>query len=745
VVDDAEIKRLISGGQLVEAAGLLERSGEHARAAELHEQLWDFVGAARVARAGGDLPRALRNLLQGRDARVVQELLDEIKRAEPAVMLACAEACEDRGAWPQAAELYAAAGELLRAAAAYEQGGLQLEAARTLEAAGELKRAMERYQQHLDQLVDDTSAAEDLASASYALGRLLLRFGRGAEALPLLQRAWSSNRSGLAGRAVVAALCRLGYSAAAEYALDLLLQQTPPPEAGASLTLRDCLEDPELAPLAEDEGAEQRTLAGRYQLGELLGSGGMGRVYAAVDRLTDQHVAVKVFTAPGGGRGRDAYRKFVREARTTGQLRHPHIVTLLDFHEEMGFMVLEHMAGGTLADRLRPRIEPPICRTVLLQLLSGLTAAHQRGIVHRDIKPSNIFFTAAGAAKLGDFGVAHLQDAGQTQTGAFIGTLAFMSPEQIQGEPVTFATDVYALGVTIFLMLTGQLPFSQPDLIHKHLMVAAPAPSALLPQLPVVCDEVVGRCLAKDPADRFESLEELRLAVERFPTEHHIGGAREEAPAAVEAEQRQRRTMDRRFTVESTLVEAGPVQVLQAQDNQLGRAVALVRIAPGPAREPLLAFLTAAGQGGEHLQHVLSMDAERGQAVLENQLGDPLPLPPSGQGEALRWAEQIGAALAPLHRGDAAHGAISATSLTRCGGVLILALTPALIARTDPQPADDVAATLDLLDLRPEEPLAHGASLVAWAHKQRLERTAAAGAARVEALVEEALAAAPKR
>jgi len=413
--------------------------------------------------------------------------------------------------------------------------------------------------------------------------------------------------------------------------------------------------------------------------------------------------------------------------------------------------VLEHMTGGTLADRLRPRIAPTVCRAVLLQVLSGLTAAHQRGIVHRDIKPSNIFFTAAGAAKLGDFGVAHLQDAGQTQTGAFIGTLAFMSPEQIQGAEVTYATDVYALGVTAFLMLTGQLPFSQPDLIQKHMSTAPPAPSALLPQLPVICDEVVARCLAKEPGDRYESLEELRLSVERFPTELERGVAREETPeAAAEAEAeaeahgRQRRAMDRRFAVESTLLEAGPVQVLQAQDNQLGRAVALVRIAPGEARGPLLAFLATAAAGGEHLQHVLSMDTDRGQAVLESQLGDPLTLPPPGRDDALCWAEQIGAALAPLHRAGAAHGAVSATALNRCGGTLILALAPALVGRgSDPLPEADVEAALGLLELQPGEPLPDGASLAAWAHRQREALGAAAKTARVEALVAEALATAP--
>src|SRR6185295_5795979 len=138
----------------------------------------------------------------------------------------------------------------------------------------------------------------------------------------------------------------------------------------------------------------------------------------------------------------------------------------------------------------------------------GLRAAHAHGVVHRDIKPANVFLGAAGEAKLGDFGVAHLQELGATQTGGFIGTLAFMSPEQITGAPLSYACDVYALGVTLFQMLTGHLPFLGPDFVGAHLGTPPPPPSSHKPALSPF-DALLARMLAKDPRARHESLEEL--------------------------------------------------------------------------------------------------------------------------------------------------------------------------------------------------------------------------------------------
>ena len=728
---------LLTAGKLAEAAEVFLARGEHGRAADLLEQVWDFSGASLAARAAGDLPRALENALRARDQGTARELVEQVVDRGGEDLTRCAEVCRRRGALALAARLHETAGELDQAVQCFQQAGLWLETARCHEAMGDARAAMEALGRHLSSLEGDDNANDAALAATprYELGRLLMRHGRTEEALPLLQRAFREGGEELAsraGRGVVAALARLGYGHAAGVALALLPGPLP--------TVEQCQNDPALA-TAVGDAEEGRVLAGRYRLGDLLGAGGMGSVYMGTDLLTEQHVAVKIFTAPGGTRGRDAFLRFVREARTTGELRHPHIVSLLDFHEEMGFMVLEYMAGGTLAERLRPALDLPTCRSTMLQVLEGLMAAHQRGVVHRDIKPSNIFFTPAGAAKLGDFGVAHLQDTGQTQTGAFIGTLAFMSPEQISGAPVSFATDMYALGVTLYLMITGQLPFSPPDMVSQHLSAPAPRPSLARPDLPVVVDQVVLRCLAKDPEDRFESLEQLRQAIERFPTEVDATAVAGEEPAA--APDRPRRATDSRYTVESEVLNTADLQVLEARDNNLGRPAILVRAANTPARRRVLALLEAAATGGMNLQRVLSLDRDKGQAILQAPMGDRAPRPQCRQ-EALALCRSLGRALGPLHRRDLAHGAVNAEAVTEVAGWTILALVPALAAGQTATPRVDVEAVLKLATLPNVDDVMDGPALEQWAAEQWVLEEVEEQGRRRRRLLEQALANAPE-
>jgi serine/threonine-protein kinase len=156
-------------------------------------------------------------------------------------------------------------------------------------------------------------------------------------------------------------------------------------------------------------------------------------------------------------------------------------------------------------------------RRLALDVLAGLQEAHSRGIVHRDIKPTNILFDSVGTAKLGDFGAAHLLDFGQTQTGGFIGTLAYLSPEQISGSRIGPAADQYALAVTLFEALTGRAPFLGPDLVAQHLSSPPPSTSHLRPGLAPVFDETLGRAMKKEPADRFSSAHDMALAISAWP------------------------------------------------------------------------------------------------------------------------------------------------------------------------------------------------------------------------------------
>jgi serine/threonine-protein kinase len=296
-----------------------------------------------------------------------------------------------------------------------------------------------------------------------------------------------------------------------------------------------------------------------------LGSGGMGRVYLADDLVSGVRVAVKVVAPPVDARSRDSYGRFVREARLVGALRHPNIVAVVDFHESLGLMALEFMPGGTLADRLPGPLGAAAVQRIVRDVTLALEASHAQGVIHRDVKPSNIFFSAAGDAKLGDFGVAHLQDLGATQTAGFIGTLAYMSPEQISGAPLTFASDVYALGVTTFQMLTGRLPFPGPDFVGQHLGSPAPLASALRPELAPGWDALTARMLAKAPAQRFASLEELRHALAAIPTAG-VGAVVREQPEPPPA-----RSEAARYEVRGTFAETDHSILLQAVDTRLGR------------------------------------------------------------------------------------------------------------------------------------------------------------------------------
>ena len=246
------------------------------------------------------------------------------------------------------------------------------------------------------------------------------------------------------------------------------------------------------------------------------------------------HVALKLLQLGGAPADpeRQAYVRFAREAEAAGRLRHPNIVALFDAQPASGLFVFELMSGGTLADRLAANgpLSPAAGRRLALDLLAALGAAHERGIVHRDVKPANVFFDAAGNAKLGDFGGAHLVDFGQTQSGGFLGTLAYMSPEQISNAPIGAAADIYALGATLFEALVGRPPFLGPDLVGQHLGEAPPSAAALRPALTSLHDQVLARALAKVPADRFASAIEMAEAIAAWPVEAALAADGSDAP-----------------------------------------------------------------------------------------------------------------------------------------------------------------------------------------------------------------------
>lgn len=260
---------------------------------------------------------------------------------------------------------------------------------------------------------------------------------------------------------------------------------------------------------------------GKYHLVRKIGSGGMSTVYKAVEEESGREVAVKVLP-PGLDEEGNFKARFEREARILMRLRHPHIVPLLDFGVEDGiyYFVMPLMEVGTLRQRMRQGpIHPEEGATIIHQIAEALQCAHDAGLVHRDVKPSNILLDEDGNAWLSDFGAAHVTDATSSLTGSnVIGTPQYMAPEQARGDPVSKQTDVYALGIVLYQICTGQLPFNADTplaIAMKHASEPLPPPTRINPNIPIEVGKVLVRALEKRPEDRYPTARALSHAFER--------------------------------------------------------------------------------------------------------------------------------------------------------------------------------------------------------------------------------------
>jgi len=274
-------------------------------------------------------------------------------------------------------------------------------------------------------------------------------------------------------------------------------------------------------------------IADRYELEELVGSGGMSSVYRARDTLLERNVALKILHDTYGGDD-ESVERFRREARAVAQLSHPNIVTVIDRGEDAGrqFIVFEYVAGENLKDVIRREGPLPVRRALelTLQVAEGLSFAHHQGLVHRDVKPQNVLMNGDGSAKVTDFGIARSLDVehGMTQTGTVLGTSNYIAPEQASGEPVDAHTDVYSLGVVLFEMLTGDVPYEGENFVAvamQHLHEPVPDVRARRPDVPPRVAAAVERAMAKEPRDRFASMDELAAALRACLAEERAGDA----------------------------------------------------------------------------------------------------------------------------------------------------------------------------------------------------------------------------
>ncbi len=259
---------------------------------------------------------------------------------------------------------------------------------------------------------------------------------------------------------------------------------------------------------------------GKYEIVEVLGRGAMGIVYKARDPYIGRLVALKTIN-PKLLEDKDLLKRFYREAQAAGNLQHQNIVTIYELGESDGtpFIAMELLDGESL-DRLIARREPmPLVKKldVIVQFCRGLDYAHKRGVVHRDVKPANIVLTRDGNTKVVDFGIVHLTTATMTSSGMIMGTVNYMSPEQLRGEHVDARSDIFSVGIVIYEFLSYRKPFEGLDLgdvMAKLVSGKPPTLREIAPDLPLALEELVNKCLSKDPQQRFQSLEDLSLDLE---------------------------------------------------------------------------------------------------------------------------------------------------------------------------------------------------------------------------------------
>lgn len=550
------------GGCALEAGEVAATLGQHEAAAAHFRQGGDVERAAESLRKAGQTQEAARLLGQylrdsgdtERAAELLEEAGDYLEAGDLYRQLEqfpkAAHCYESQHAFAQAAEMFQLAGDRERAGAAFEKAGRFTEAAECyalvgnaareaelLEKAGDFLRAGEIY--HAEGLDDEAISVlqkvpqedEDFGRAAAILGDIFASRGELAIAVTKLQQAIGDTeltRDSIDSYYKLASIY-LDDGKARE-ALEIFEKvmafdyhysdvETRLAEARALMAVE---EPPEAATDRGGEADRKRRASDaaqdRYQIIGELGRGGMGIVYKVQDTVLDRVVAFKVLPQ-AFTENPQAIANFMREAQAAAKLNHPNIVTVYDTGEQQGryYIAMEYVEGTTLKEILRRRgaISPSGVLHVLMQISEALAYAHEKKVVHRDIKPANAMWTRDKKAKLMDFGLAKVVEEARNHTTVVAGTPYYMSPEQTLGKNVDHRTDIYSLGVAIFELATGTVPFKEGNIPYHHVHTAPPKITDLRPELPAALSLIVERCLQKDPANRFQSANEILDEVRR--------------------------------------------------------------------------------------------------------------------------------------------------------------------------------------------------------------------------------------
>jgi tetratricopeptide (TPR) repeat protein len=546
------------------AAKIAYRMGAYDRAAELFLRVSrGDLAAKALTRAGDEIgaARVMGEYLRekGEDAQAVAFLVTAGEYGAAGDLYRRLERYEDAGDCYERAEDFPAAAEMFRAAGRYDRSG------EAFARCGEYKRAAECFGQAKEPLRQ--AAMFEKAGELFAAGRLYADHGEPDDAIRLLQQIEPGEPDFGEACSILGCLFETkGMHTLSIKKFEEAGGAAPPTkstvhacyELGRALERRGDLEraieiydrvlsfdyhfkdvaaradkakrmlqerrDPvaSATPGTSSSGGPTTSVKpGRYQLERELGRGGMGVVYLARDTVLEREVAYKVL--PEGLRENpNALRNFLREAKAAAQLNHPNIVTIYDAGEsEHGFyLAMEYVDGTTLKEILRRRgaVPAPAVIYILRQMAEALSYAHGKKVVHRDIKTANTMWTRDKQVKIMDFGLAKLMEEVRQATTLVSGTPFYMSPEQTLGRNVDHRTDIYSLGVALFELATGSLPFRKGNVPYHHVHTPAPDPLTVNPDLPSALAKIVLRCLEKDPAARYQTARELIDEVDRLTT-----------------------------------------------------------------------------------------------------------------------------------------------------------------------------------------------------------------------------------
>ena len=535
------------GGCFTEAAEIALRHGNDEESAELFLKAKNVPRAAEQLRKVGRSEEAARYLAEYHRDRNEEELAAE-HFIEAGDLLAAAdlyrlleqylkaaEVYERFGDSAQAAEMYTVAGERTLAAESYERAGLYAEAAENfalsgdveresgmLLKAGEFLRAGEievaggRIDEAIAALQEVAPEHADFAAASALLGEIFRERGMLPLALKKLTQATEGQEISRSNVKAFYALAR-SYEAneEARQATDvyekILTFDFNYEDVTTRLEETRKQAETQMAATGEPQlGTSARE--GRYKILGTLGRGGMGVVYKAQDTVLDRVVAFKVLP-DSLQENPQALKNFLREAKSAASLNHPNIVTVFDAGEQDGlyYIAMEYVDGNTLKEivKHRGKISAGGIVHVLAQMSEALAYAHDNKIVHRDIKTANTMWARDRKAKIMDFGLAKVIEEVRNHTTVVSGTPYYMSPEQTLGKNVDHRTDIYSLGVSVFEMATGRLPFIEGNLPYHHVHTPPPDPREIDPGVPELLVDIIMRCMKKDPSERFQSAREI--------------------------------------------------------------------------------------------------------------------------------------------------------------------------------------------------------------------------------------------